>query len=175
MLRCFARRTAISRWNTAYFVHPCLHNQEDPLHQRRLPFGLFRSQSTLTVCTAVWSALHEGLVLPYSDDKYMPTTGFEETVEHMLCRCPQYYSEIRVLATELSRLDNQPFHSRDHLRPSISTNDFAESDKGSFTFRERPTLRRRKKDDCVRASPLLSPPFRLPSLSSSQHPSLSAE
>ena len=76
-----------------------------------LPCGLSRSESTLHYRLWLGVAFTKAysFLIGMASNTGCDACGPEETIEHVLCRCPQYSSKRSVLATKLSRLGNRPF------------------------------------------------------------------
>ncbi|XP_070384470.1 uncharacterized protein, partial [Dermacentor albipictus] len=109
-LRSLACELTLTLWNTSEFTNTRLHRL-DPSLQLRLPPGLPRAEATL-LCR-LWLGVaftnSYSFRIGMADSPACDTCGCEETIAHLLCDCPRYNVQRKVLVTVLEKLDNRPF------------------------------------------------------------------
>lgn len=115
-INTLAQDVARSMRNTPGFLHTRLHRL-DPCLRLTIPSGLPRSETTLlcrmwlgvsfTNAFACRIGMRDSATCDHCDN--------DETIEHILCQCPQYSSQRQSLSAVFARLDDQPFSEQSIL------------------------------------------------------------
>uniref|UniRef100_L7LZN4 ribonuclease H n=1 Tax=Rhipicephalus pulchellus TaxID=72859 RepID=L7LZN4_RHIPC len=115
-INTLAHDVARSMWNTPSFLHTRLHRL-DPCLQFTVPSGLPRSETT--VLCRMWLGVSFtnafACRIGWADSAACEHCGTDETIQHVLCECPQYSSQRQSLAAVLARLDDQPLSEKSIL------------------------------------------------------------
>uniref|UniRef100_A0A131YZC1 Tick transposon n=1 Tax=Rhipicephalus appendiculatus TaxID=34631 RepID=A0A131YZC1_RHIAP len=102
--------------HTMRTVH--LFHSQEPSLRLATPSGLPRSEPTVLcrMCLGVSFTNAFACRIRWAEDAACEHCGTDETIERVLCHCPQYSSQIRSFAGVFARLDDQSLSEKSILK-----------------------------------------------------------